>query len=42
MCIMGSPAWTNYVGVLFTPADRPIVSASTAASTSARKIGWFS
>ena len=40
MSIMASPpAWTNYAGMLSTPADFPIFSALTAASTSSRRIG---
>ena len=39
MSIMASPpAWTNSVGMLSTPADFPIFSALTAASTSSRRI----
>ena len=37
--IMASPAWTNSAGMLSTPADFPIFSALTAASTSSRRIG---
>ena len=38
--IMASlPASTNSTGMLFTPADFPIFSALTAASTSSRRIG---
>ena len=38
--IMASPpAWTNSAGILSTPADFPIFSALTAASTSSRRIG---
>ena len=33
MSIMASPAWTNSAGMLYTPADFPIFSALTAAST---------
>ena len=33
------PAWTNSAGMLSTPADFPIFSALTAASTSSRKTG---
>ena len=40
MPIMASlPAWTISVGMLSTPADFPIFSALTAASTSSRRIG---
>ena len=40
MSIMASPpAWTNYAGMLSTPADFPIFSALTADSTSSRRIG---
>ena len=40
MSIMASPpAWTNSSGMLSTPADFPIFSALTAASTSSRRIG---
>ena len=40
MSIMSSPpAWTNYPGMSSTPADFPISSALTAASTSSRRIG---
>ena len=40
MSVMASPpAWTNYAGMLSTPADFPIFSALTAASTSSRRIG---
>ena len=40
MSIMASPpAWTNSAGILSTPADFPIFSAVTAASTSSRRIG---
>ena len=40
MSIMASPpAWTNSAGMLSTPADFPIFSALTAASTSSRRIG---
>ena len=43
MLIMASPpAWTNSAGILSTPADFPIFSALTAASTSSRRIGCFS
>ena len=43
MSIMASPpAWTNSAGMLSTPADFSIFSASTAASTSSRGIGWYS
>ena len=43
MSIMASPpAWTNSAGMLSTPADFPIFSALTAASTSFRRIGWCS
>ena len=34
MSIMASSAWTNPAGILSTPADFPIFSALTAASTS--------
>ena len=38
--IMASlPAWTNAAGMLSTPADFPVFSALTAASTSSRRIG---
>ena len=41
MSIMASPpAWTNSAGMLSMPADFPIFSAFTAASTSSRRIGW--
>ena len=33
------PVWTNYVGMLSTPADFPIFSALTAAATSFHIIG---
>ena len=33
------PAWTNSAVMLSTPADFPIFSVLTAASTSSRKIG---
>ena len=33
------PAWTNIVGMLFTPADFLIFSALTASSTVSRRIG---
>ena len=40
MSIMVSPpAWTNSGGMLSSPADFPMFSASTAASTSCRRIG---
>ena len=40
MSIMASPpAWTNSAGMLSMPADFPIFSALTAASTSSRRIG---
>ena len=40
MSFMASPpAWTNFAGVLSTPADFPNLSALTAASTSSRRIG---
>ena len=40
MSIMASPpAWTNSAGMLSKPADFPIFSALTAASTSSRRIG---
>ena len=40
MSIMASPsAWTNSAGMLSMPADFPIFSALTAASTSCRRIG---
>ena len=40
MSIMAPPpAWTNSAGMLSTPADVPIFSALTAASTSSRNIG---
>ena len=40
MSIMASsPAWINSAGMLSTPADFPIFSALTAASTSSRRIG---
>ena len=40
MSIMASPpAWTKSAGMLSTPADFPICSALTAASTSSRRIG---
>ena len=43
MSIMASPpAWTNSAGMLTTPADFPIFSALTAASTCSRRIGWCS
>ena len=39
MSVMASfPAWTNSAGMLSTPADFPIFSALTAASTSSRRI----
>ena len=39
MSIMASPpAWTNSAGMLSMPADFPIFSALTAASTSSRRI----
>ena len=41
-CMASPPAWTNSAGMLFTPADFPIFSALTAASTSSRRIGWCS
>ena len=34
-----SPAWTYSAGILTTPADFPIFSALTAASTAFRRIG---
>ena len=34
-----SPAWTNSNGMLSTPAEFPIFSFLTAASTSSRRIG---
>ena len=37
--IASPPAWTNSAGMLSTPADFPIFSALTAASTSSRRIG---
>ena len=39
MSVMAPPAWTNSAGMLSTPADFPIFSALTAASTSSRRIG---
>ena len=43
MSIMASPpAWTNSACMLSTPADFPIFSALTAASTSSRRIGYCS
>ena len=40
MSIMASPpACTNSAGMLSTPADFPVFSALTAASTSSRRIG---
>ena len=43
MSIMASPpAWTNSTGMLSTPADFPIFSALTTASTSSRRIEWYS
>ena len=33
------PAWTNSAGMLYTPADFPINSALTSASTTSRRIG---
>ena len=42
MSVMASPAWTNSAGILSMPADFPILSALTAASTSSRRIGWCS
>ena len=39
MSIMASPSWTNSAGMLSTPADFPIFSALTAASTSCHRIG---
>ena len=43
MSIMAStPAWTNSAGMLSTPADFPIFSALTAASTSSRRLVWCS
>ena len=36
------PAWTNSAGMLSTPADFPIFSVLTAASSSSRRIGWCS
>ena len=40
MSIMASPpAWTNSAGMLFTPADVPIFSVLTAASTASRGKG---
>ena len=40
MSVMASPpAWTNSAGMLSMPADFPIFSALTAASTSSRRIG---
>ena len=40
MSIMASPsAWTNSAGMLSMPADFPIFSALTAASTASRRIG---
>ena len=40
MSIIAAPlAWTNSAGMLSTPADFPIFSALTAASTSSRRIG---
>ena len=39
MCIMAShPAWTNSADMLSLPADFPIFSALTAASTSSHRI----
>ena len=38
MFIMASSAWTISPGMLSTPADFPIFSALTAASTSSRRI----
>ena len=37
--IIASPAWTNSAGMLSTPADFPIFSALTDASTSSRRTG---
>ena len=37
--VTSPPAWTNSAGMLSTPADFPIFSAFTAASTSSRRIG---
>ena len=43
MSVMASPpAWTNSAGMLSTPADFPIFSALTSASTSSRRIGCCS
>ena len=42
MSNMASPAWTNSASMLATPADFPIFSALTAASTTSRRIGWRS
>ena len=40
MSVMASPpAWTNSAGMLTMPADFPIFSALTAASTSSPRIG---
>ena len=40
MSIMAYPlAWTNSAGMLSMPADVPIFSALTAATTSSRRIG---
>ena len=40
MSMMASPpVWTRYAGMLPAPADFPICSALTAASTSSRRIG---
>ena len=40
MSIMASPsAWTNSAGMLSMPADFPIFSTLTAASTASRRIG---
>ena len=40
MSIMASPpAWSNCAGILSMPADFPIFSALTAASTFSRRIG---
>ena len=34
-----TPAWTNSAGMFSTPADFPVFSALTTASTSSRRIG---
>ena len=37
--VASPPVWTNSAGMLSTPADFPIFSALTAASTASRRIG---